>query len=75
MTEPSDQPGDEIRAGGTVAHRHRPVRVGHVDEVLKRGASFFPPDVDSHIDFVAWVKWEGENKRVAEPVADLIKWT
>jgi hypothetical protein len=42
--------------------------------VLKGGASFFPPDVDSHIDFVAWMKREGENKRVAEPVADLIKW-
>jgi hypothetical protein len=53
----------------------RPGRVGRVDEVLKRGASFFPLDLDSEIDRVAWVKWEGEHKRVAEPVADLIKWS
>jgi hypothetical protein len=75
MTEPSQQPGDEIRAGDKVAHRHRPGRVGHVDEVLKRGAGFFPLDLDSEIDRVAGVKWEGEDKRVAEPVADLIKRT
>ena len=75
MTEPTRQPGNEFRAGDKVAHRHRPGRVGRVDEVLKRGDRFFPLDVDPGIDRVAWVKWEAEWKLVLEAVADLIKWT
>jgi hypothetical protein len=74
MTERSQQPGGEIRAGDKVAHRHMPRRVGRVDEVVKRGDRFFPLDVDPGIDRVAWVKWEGEGKLVVEPVANLIKW-
>lgn len=73
MTERSHQPGDEIRAGDRVAHRYRPGRVGRVDEVVKRGERFFPLDVDREIDRVAWMKWEGEQKLVVEPVANLIK--
>lgn len=74
MTEPSEHPAGEIRAGDRVAHRYRPGSVGHVEEVHRRGAGFFPPDLASEIDQVAWVKkWEGQAERVAEPVADLIK--
>ena len=75
MTKRRQQPGDEIHAGDKVAHRYQPGRVGRVDDVLKRGSRFFPLDVDSGIDRVAWVKWEGEWKLVVEPVADLIKCT
>ena len=67
MTEPSDQPGDEIRAGDMVAHRDMPSRVGHVDEVVKRGAGFFPLDLDSEIDRMAWVKWEERTSESPSP--------
>jgi hypothetical protein len=74
VTESSGQPGYKICAGDKVAHRHKPGKVGSVDDVLTGGASFGPLDLDSEIDRVAWVKWDGENKPTAEPVADLIKW-
>jgi hypothetical protein len=70
----NEQPASEIRAGDTVADRYKPGRVGHVEEVLQRGTSFFPPDLDREIDRVAWVEWEGQAGRVAEPLANLIKW-
>ena len=74
MTGNSQQSGDEIRAGDKVAHRYRPGRVGHVMEVLSRGASSWPPGIDSEIDRVAWVQWEGHTGRVTEPLSNLIKW-
>lgn len=75
MAERSQQSGDEIRPGDRVAHRYEPGRRGRVNEVLVRGARFFPLDVDPGINRVAWVKWEGEWKLVLEPIADLIKWS
>jgi hypothetical protein len=76
MTEPS-----EIRAGDKVTLRGSdPPKVGHVIEVLNRSADFRADkpsagDPGSVPDNLAWVSWEGETKRAAERLADLIKRT
>ena len=69
------QPGNEIRAGDKVGHRYKPGRVGHVVEVFQRGRAVLTTrGCYTEIDRVAWVTWEGQTERVAEPIPNLIKW-
>jgi hypothetical protein len=76
MTEPS-----EIRAGDRVTLRGSdPPKAGRVIEVLDRSAGFLMDqpsagDAGRVADKLAWVSWEGEIRRTAEQLADLIKLT
>ncbi len=76
MTEPSDQPGADIRAGDKVTHRETG-GTGHVEGVLPVyggfGAAPWLSEEQTVLLVVAVVSWQGQKKLVLERATDLIK--
>jgi hypothetical protein len=76
MTESSEQPGSDIRAGDRVTLRGSgPPMAGRVLTILYRSADWLPGDFPTGKvpDVLAVVSWEGGTAPVAEQPADLIK--
>jgi hypothetical protein len=78
MTEASEEPGGDIRAGDKVTLRgSNPPKVGRVLTLLNRSADWLPGDFPTGKvpDVLAVVVWKGGTSPVAEQPADLIKLT
>jgi hypothetical protein len=73
MTEPSDQPATDIRAGDKVTHRETG-GTGHVEGVLPVYGGFMGGE-QAVLFVLAVVLWQGQKKLVLERTADLIKLT
>ena len=78
MTEPSDRPGADIRAGDKVTHRETG-GTGHVEGVLPVyggfGAAPWLREEQTVLFVLAVVRWQGQKKLVLERTADLDKLT
>src|SRR6185437_8999423 len=78
MTEPSDRPGADIRAGDKVTHRETG-GTGHVEGVLPVYGGFggAPWLGGEHavLFVLAVVRWQGQKKLVLERTTDLDKLT
>lgn len=74
MTETTDQPGSDIRAGDRVTLRDDMQKLGYVIDVLEHRADWLPAGHPRPGDSnMAWVSWKGETAPVVEQLADLIK--
>jgi hypothetical protein len=76
MTEASEQPGSDIRAGARVTLRGSdPPKIGRVLTIVYRSADWLPGDFPTGQvpDVLAVVSWKGGTAPVAEQPADLIK--
>jgi hypothetical protein len=78
MTEPSDRPGADIRAGDKVTHRETG-GTGYVEGVLPVyggfGAAPWLMEEQTVLFVLAVVRWQGQKKLVLERAADLDKLT
>jgi hypothetical protein len=76
MTEASQQPGSDIRAGDRVTLRGSdPPKIGRVLTILYRSADWLPGDFPTGQvpDVPAVVSWKGGTAPVAEQPDNLIK--
>lgn len=75
MTEPTELPGDDFRAGDQVAHRESG-KLGVILAVLDAGV-YWMANLETAARSTAWVvvQWQGEQRPAVESVTDLIKRT